>query len=314
MARPFWKGSLSFGLVEIPVTLRPALQNKDLSFTLLNRKDFAPVGYKRYDKNTGREVAWDDIVRGYEYEPDEYVVLSDEELRRANAKATQTIEIVEFVDGDEIDPLFFDTPYYVEPQKKASKSYILLRDALAKSGKVGIARVVLRTRQHLAALLVRNKALVLNLLRYAHEIRPVEQIEVPAARGSGGGVSPREVQMAEQLIDGMTEKWDPARFRDEYRDDVMALVKKKIRSNQTHTIVEPDESEEASAPRRDVVDLMPLLKESLEKRRGEKGPARAKPSAARRAPVRKSAVTPARASGASGSSRSPRGRRQRRSA
>jgi DNA end-binding protein Ku len=264
MARAFWKGSLSFGLVEIPVALRPALQSKDLSFTLLHRKDFAPVGYKRYDKATGREVPWDEIVRGYEYEPDEYVVLTDEELRRANPKATQTIEIVEFVESEDIDPLFFDTPYYVEPQKKGSKSYALLRDALDKSGRVGIARVVLRTRQHLAALMVRGKALVLNLLRYPHELRSVADLDVP----KGAAVSPREAQMAKQLIDGMTGKWDPSRFKDEYRDDVMALVRKKIKSNQTHTILEPDEEGASPAPRREVVDLMPLLKASLEKRGG----------------------------------------------
>lgn len=279
MARAFWKGSISFGLVEIPVTLRPALESKDLSFTLLNRKDFAPVGYKRYDKNTGREVPWEQIVRGYEYEPDEYVVLTDEELRAANANATQTIEIVEFVDGAEIDPLYFDTPYYVEPQKRGSKSYALLRDALRKSGRVGIARVVLRTRQHLAALLVRGEALVLNLLRYAHEIRSPKDLDVPAK--SDARVAPREVQMAEKLIEGMTGRWKPEEFQDEYRDDVLALVKKKIRSNQTHTIVEPGPDESAPAPRREVVDLMPLLKESLERHRGGRAAPKAKPAARR---------------------------------
>jgi DNA end-binding protein Ku len=305
MARAFWKGSLSFGLVEIPVALRPALQSKELSFTLLNRKDFAPVGYKRYDKATGREVPWDEIVRGYEYEPDEYVVLTDEELRRANPKATQTIEIVEFVDGDEIDPLFFDTPYYVEPQKKGSKSYALLREALEKSGKVGIARVVLRTRQHLAALMVRGKALVLNLLRYPHELRPVADLDVPGKKGTQISVSPREAQMAKQLIDGMTGKWDPARFKDEYRDDVMALVRKKIKSNQTHTILEPDEEEKRPAPRRDVVDLMPLLKASLEKRPAKRRSSDA--SGAGRRPAARASRSP-RPTG------SARGRRHRKSA
>lgn len=311
MARAFWKGSISFGLVEIPVTLRPALQSDDLSFTLLNRKDFAPVGYKRYDKSSGREVPWEQIVRGYEYEPDEYVVLSDEELRSANAKATQTVEIVEFVDGAEIDPLYFDTPYYVEPQKRGSKSYALLREALRKSGKVGIARVVLRTRQHVAALLVRGEALVLNLLRYAHELRPAADLDVPAK--SGTGLSPREVHMAEQLIDGMTASWRPEEFRDDYRDDVMALVKKKIKAHQTHTIVEPEA--EAEAPRRtkEVVDLMPLLKQSLESRGG------AKTSASRSSPPARSRSSGARSSragsrGGGTSARSTRGRRDRRSA
>lgn len=283
MPRAFWKGSLSFGMVEIPVTLRPALQSKELSFTLLNRKDFAPVGNKRYDKNTGREVPWNEVVRGYEYEPDEYVVLTDDELRHANAKATQTIEILEFVDGTEIDPLFFDTPYYVEPQKKGSKSYALLREALSHSGKVGIAQVVLRTRQHVAALLVRGKALVLNLLRYAHEIRPVDPLEVPEKNSSGAKVSPKELQMAEHLIEGMTDKWNPSRFRDEYRDDIMALVRKKVRSHQTHEILEPEAKEKEPPKSREVVDLMPLLKQSLEGRRAGKRRASssAKPRATR---------------------------------
>lgn len=291
MARAFWKGSISFGLVEIPVTLRPALKSDEMSFTLLNRKDFSPVGYKRYDKKTGREVPWDEIVRGYEYEPDEYVVLSDEELRAANAKATQTVEIVEFVDGSEIDPLYFDTPYYVEPQKKGSKSYGLLREALQKSGKVGIANVVLRTRQHVAALLVRGDALVLNLLRYAHEIRPAADLDVPA---KSAGASPREVRMAEQLIEGMTATWKPGEFKDEYRDDVMALVKKKIKAHQTHTIVEPEKGGEAPVRAKEVVDLMPLLKQSLERRHGGKaGPAKARAS---RAAEEETAPEPARRS------------------
>jgi len=316
MPRAFWKGSLSFGLVEIPVTLRPALQTKDLSFTLLHRKDFAPVGNRRYDKNTGREVPWKEIVRGYEYKPDEYVVLTDDELRRVNPKATQTIEIVEFVDAAEIDPIFFDTPYYVEPQKKGSKSYALLREALEKSGKVGIARVVLRTRQHVAALMVRGKALVLNLLRYPHELRSAESLDVPGKKGAQAAVSPREVQMAQQLIQGMTGKWNPARFKDEYRDDVMALVRKKIRSNQTHTILEPESEEERPVPRRDVVDLMPLLKASLARRGGSRGAPAQSPRAPRSSRAPRASRAPARAA----THRSPRstgptrGRRQRKSA
>ncbi|HEV8129561.1 MAG TPA: Ku protein [Candidatus Eisenbacteria bacterium] len=296
MARAFWKGSISFGLVEIPVSLRPALQSDDLSFTLLNRKDFAPVGYKRYDKNTGREVPWDQIVRGYEYEPDEYVVLTDEELKQASPKKTQSIEIVEFVDGSEIDPLYYDTPYYVEPQKKASKSYALLREALNKSGKVGIAQVVLRTRQHIAALLVRSGALVLNLLRYPHELRSIDQLDVPDKK-SAKGATAAEVRMAEQLIDGMTGRWDPDKFKDEYRDDIMALVRKKVRSNQTHTILEPEPGEKPAAPRKEVVDLMPLLKRSLESHTG---------GGSRRPAARKSPATRTASRGTAGAARASR--------
>ncbi len=277
MARAFWKGSLSFGLVEIPVSLRPALDADEMSFTLLDRRDFSPVGYKRYNKNTGKEVPWEQTVRGYEYERDEYVVLTDEELRRANVKATQTIEIFEFVKADEIPPIFFDAPYYIEPSKKGSKSYALLRAALERTGRTGIARVVLRTRQHLAAVLVRDSLLMLDLLRYVHELRRPDDLEAPAKTPRAAGVSERELQMAVQLIEGMSGKWNPARYRDEYRDDVLALVRRKVRSGQTHVIVEPEEPAEEPTARSDVVDLMPLLKQSLaERARGRNGKGRRK--------------------------------------
>jgi DNA end-binding protein Ku len=281
MARAFWKGSISFGLVEIPVSLQPAVKEDELSFSLLDRKDFSPVGYKRYNKNTGRDVPWEQVVRGYEYEPDEYVVLSDEELRRANVEASGTIEILEFVDLAEIDPLFYEIPYYVEPQKRGSKSYALLRAALEKTGKVGVARVVLRTRQRLAALLVRDTVLVLDLMRYAHEIRSDEEIEAPPKAAKNARVTEAEQRMAERLVEGMTGKWNPAQYKDEYRDDVLALVKRKVRAGQTRTIVEP-EPEERKPRRSEVMDLMPLLKQSLAERGGDEG---------RRAPKAKRATS-----------------------
>jgi len=290
MARAFWKGSLSFGLVEIPVSLRPAEDAKELSFTLLDREDFSPVGYKRYNKNTGREVPWDRVVRGYEYEPGEYVVLTDEELKRANVKATQSIEISEFVDGREIDPAFYETPYYVEPLKKGSKSYALLREALERSGRVGIAQIVLRTRQRLAALTVRDGGLLLDVLRYPHELR---QIDTEAIPKRGTGISEREIAMAERLIGEMAARWNPSQFHDTYQEDVLDLVRRKVKSGQTQTIMEPEKTRER-APKREVVDLMPLLKKSLEERgasAGPKGPARVSKRKAgttsHRAPARK---------------------------
>ena len=296
MARSFWKGSVSFGLVEIPVRLQPATVTHDLEFTLLDRHDFAPVGNRRYNKTTGREIEWGDVVRGYEYEPDEYVVLSDEELDRVNVKATESIEIVEFVPAGAIEPLYFETPYYVEPMKKASKSYALLRAALERTERVGIARVVLRTRQRTAALVVRGPALVLNLLRYAHELRPVKDLEVPEPKSTK--VSEAELKMAERLIAGMEGTWKPEEFQDEYRDEVMALVERKVRSGQTHEILEPEPGEKRRRARSEVVDLMPLLKKSLEARaRSVRKPTRAgggggEPAAARRKPA---ARKPARA-------------------
>ena len=293
MARAFWKGSLSFGLVEIPVSLRPAENATELTFTLLDRDDFSPVGYKRYNKNTGREVPWDRVIRGYEYKPDEYVVLTDEELKRANVKATQTIEISEFVDGREIDPAFYELPYYVEPLKKASKSYALLREALERSGRVGIAQIVLRTRQRLAALTVRDGALLLDLLRYPHELREAGAEAIPKR---DSGVSQREIEMAERLIGEMAAPWEPSKFHDTYQEDVLELVRRKVKSGQTHTVVEPEKTRSERVPRRDVIDLMPLLKKSLEEHGASKGSSRhgskRKPGAAprrahaRRAPTR----------------------------
>lgn len=293
MARSFWKGSLSFGLVEIPVTLRPAEDSKELGFTLLDREDFSPVGYKRYNKSTGKEVSWDHVVRGYEYEPGQYVVLTDEELKHANVKATQTIDISEFVDQKEIDPAYYETPYYVEPVKKGSKSYTLLREALKRSGRVGIAQIVLRTRQRLAALTVRDGGLLLDVLRYPHELREVDS---DAISKRGAGVSQREIEMAERLIGEMAAQWNPARFHDTYQEDVLALVRRKVKSGQTHAIVEPEETRAERAPRREVVDLMPLLKKSLEERGTMKDrPRRASTSRAATPKAPKTSAAPRRA-------------------
>jgi DNA end-binding protein Ku len=285
MARSFWKGSLSFGLVEIPVRLQPATVSHDLAFTLLDRRDFAPVGNRRYNKNTGREIEWNDVVRGYEYEPDEYVVLSDEELNRVNVKATESIEILEFVPSDSIDSVYFDAPYYIEPMKKASKSYALLRAALERTGKIGIARVVLRTRQHAAALIVRDSALVLNLLRYAHELRSTDDLELPDTKSVK--LTEAELRMAERLIGEMEGAWNPDRFQDEYHDEVLALVDRKVRSGQTHVVLEPEAAPKRARARSDVVDLMPLLKQSLEARAS--GDKAARGSARRRPATRKPA-------------------------
>lgn len=285
MARSFWKGSLSFGLVEIPVRLQPATVSHDLAFTLLDRRDFAPVGNRRYNKKTGREIEWNEVVRGYEYEPDQYVVLSDEELASVNVKATESIEILEFVPSDSIDSVYFDAPYYIEPMKKASKSYALLRAALERTGRVGIARVVLRTRQHAAALIVRDSALVLNLLRYAHELRSTDDLELPDTKSVK--LTDAELRMAERLIGEMEGAWKPDRFQDEYHDEVLALVDRKVRSGQTHVVLEPEAAPKRARARSDVVDLMPLLKQSLEARAS--GGKAARGSAGRRPATRKPA-------------------------
>ncbi len=270
MARSIWKGSISFGLVEIPVGIVTGEESNELAFHQIDKRTFSRVGMNRVNKDTGKEVPWSEIVRGYEYEPDEYVVLTDEDLRKANAKATKTIEIEDFVDQSEIDPVYFEKPYYLEPLKKGSKSYALLRETLARTGKVGIASVVLRTRQRMAALMVREGFLVLEMLRYSYELRDPKKlgIEVPDEDVKKLGINDREVKLAERLVKDMTAKWNPKKYKDTYREDVLAMIEKKIKSGQTHVIEEPSEGEEEAAPKREVVDLMPLLKKSVESRQG----------------------------------------------
>lgn len=265
MPRAIWKGAISFGLVHIPVELYPAESRHGLSLDMLDRRDFAPVGYKRYNKETGKDIDWNDIVKGYEYEKGQYVVLSEEDLKRANVEATQTIDILAFVDADEIPAIYFEQPYYLSPGKGGDKVYVLLRETLRRANKIGIAQVVIRTKQHIAALLPMNNAIVLDLLRYQNEIRSLDDLDLPNAKSKTATVSDKEVKMALSLLEDMTEAWRPEQYHDTYYDDVMALVEKKVRANQTKTVTEP-ELGETRRPTAKVVDLMELLKKSLEQK------------------------------------------------
>ncbi|OEZ55078.1 hypothetical protein JAB5_16950 [Janthinobacterium sp. HH103] len=265
MARALWKGAISFGLVHIPVELISASLDHELDLSMLDRRDFAPIGYKRYNKQTGKEVEWDDIIKGYEYKTDEYVVLSDEDLRQANVKATQTIDILTFVDAAEVPLTFYEHPYYLLPAKGGEKVYALLRETLRKANKVGIASVVMRTKQHLCALVCVGDAIVLNTLRYADEIRPTDDLDLPASTLKAAGISDKELKMALSLVEGMSEAWEPEQYHDSYREDVLALVKKKIKAKQTKTITPPaPEPEEEHAS--NVIDLVALLQQSLGKK------------------------------------------------
>jgi len=235
MAHAAWKGTLSFGLVEIPVALRPADEPDELHFTLLDKRDLSPIGYRKINKSTGEEVPSDEIVKGFEHESERYVLLDDEDFKRANLKASGTIEIDGFVDVDEIDPVYFERPYFVEPLKRPSKGYVLLREALLRKGKAGVATLVLRNRAHLAALVPRKDVLVLILLRYANELRDPSGIVVPKGT-KGVDVKEKEVEMAEKLVDGMSAKWAPERYHDAYRDDLMALIEKRVKSGKATEI------------------------------------------------------------------------------
>ena len=286
MPRVLWKGAISFGLVHVPVSLYPATRNEGVSFDMLDKRDFSPVGYKRYNKKTGDEVSWGDIVKGYEYEEGQYVVVTDEDFRQANVKATQTVEIVSFVEAGAVAPYYFETPYYLEPGKRGEKGYALLRDVLARTGRVGIAQVVIRSRQHLAALLPVERMLVLNTLRYADEIRDAKELAFPGA-GKAAGISEKELQMAERLVDDMSETWEPERYKDTYRDDLMARIEQKIKSGETHVVTAEGEEPAAAAPTAEVIDLAALLRRSLE----QKGRAKTEESTQRRAAAGKGVST-----------------------
>lgn len=270
MAQAVWKGSIRFGLVNIPVGVYPAEQSDELSFTLLDRRDLSPVGYQRVNKSSGEEVPWDEIVKGYEHEEGEYVVLGDEDFKQANPEATQTVDIVTFVELAEIDPVYFERPYYLTPLKTGEKGYALLREALKRTGKAGVAKVVLRTRQHLAAVFPRGRALVLELLRFDHELRDTGELGLPDEEPAELGITDKEIAMAERLIEGMVETWDPTQYRDEYRDDLLARIEEKIEAGETETVAEPA-GEAAPAVEPQVVDIMELLKRSVEEVGGGKG-------------------------------------------
>jgi len=265
MARSMWKGAISFGLVHIPVEMYTAVSDNGLDLNMLDRRDFSPIGFKRYNKNTGKDVSWDDIVKGYEYSDGEYVVLSDEDLRRANPEATQTIDILAFVNADQVPLLYYEQPYYLAPGKGGDKVYALLRETLREVGKIGIANVVIRVKQHLAALVCVGDTIVLNTLRYPDEIRPTDELKIPDADSKAAQVTEKELQMAKALVEGMSEKWKPNQYHDSYREDIMALIKKKVAANQTKTITEPDPEEEKPA-KTNVIDLVSLLQASLGKK------------------------------------------------
>lgn len=267
MARALWKGSISFGLVNIPVGLFSAEQRDEgLSFAQLDRRSMSPIGYKRYNKETGEEVPWEEIVRGYEYETGRYVVLSDEDFQRANPKASRTVEILDFVDASDIEPLYFDKPYYLAPPGggAAAKGYALLRETLRRTGKVGVARVVIRTREYLAAVMARGPLLVLEVLRYPYELRSTDDLEVPGEDLDALGVTEKELKMAEMLVEQMVEGWQPEKYKDRYRDDLLARIQEKIAAGETEAVGGEGVTEEAEAGA-EVVDIMSLLKRSVER-------------------------------------------------
>jgi DNA end-binding protein Ku len=253
--RAIWKGSISFGLVNIPIALYPATRKEELKFRLLRAKDLSPVNYKRVAEKDGKEVPWGEIVKGYEYEKGKFVVLNEKDFQRVDLEATQTVDIQDFVDLDEIDPMFFYKPYYLEPQKGGDKAYVLLREALAEGKKVGIAKVIIKTRQYLAGVKALKHALVLELMHFADELLDAEKLNVPKKLEVGK----REHEMAEALVKSMSSKWDPEKYKDDYRDALMEVIEEKVESGGKEIDEKPKEKKSSTK----VIDLVAVLQESL---------------------------------------------------
>jgi DNA end-binding protein Ku len=275
-SRALWKGAISFGLVHIPVSLHPATTESGVDFDWLDKRSMDPVGYKRVNKRTGKEIDKDNIVKGVEYDSGKYVVLSPEEIEAVYPKSTQSIEIEAFVSATEIPFVYLDRPYYLAPIGKGEKVYALLREALLKKQRIGLARVVIQTKEHLAALVPAGPALVLNLLRWGADIRTWEDLKLPKEGVKGAGLSERELDMAGQLIDELTTDWHPEEFTDKFKAQVMALVEKKAEAGDTETVLEPEE--EAPPKTADVIDLAELLQRSL-RGKGKSAPAKKKRAA-----------------------------------
>jgi DNA end-binding protein Ku len=263
MPRAIWKGSIAFGLVSIPVEIYPAEDRKEFKFSMLDKTEFSPVGYKRYSKKSGKEIEWKDIVKGYEYKKGEYVVLSEEDFKKANVKASRTIDIETFVPAADIPGQYFDTPYYLAPGERGQKVYALLRETLRSTNRVGIAQFVLRSTPHLASIVPADRALMLFTLRYADELRSASDLDLPAAGLKEAGVKTKEVELAKRLIDDMTGNWHPEAFKNTYHEDLMRRINEKIKQGETKEITEPSKADEQ--PRSaEIIDLASLLKRSIE--------------------------------------------------
>lgn len=253
--RAIWKGTISFGLVNIPISLYPATRREELKFRLLRASDLSPVNYRRVAEADGKEVPWDQIVKGYEYEKDKFVVIREEDFKRVDVEATQTVDIVNFIKLDAVNPLLFYKPYYMEVGRGGDKAYVLLRDSLVKAGKIALAKVVIKTRQHLAAVKPQEKGLMLELMHFPEELVDISEFKAPAAKS----VSKQELQMAMQLIDSLTSEWEPEKYSDEYRIELEELIHDKIEHGDK-TLPAPSRK----APASKVIDLASVLRQSLQ--------------------------------------------------
>ena len=268
-----WKGSVSFGLVNIPVELRTAVRSDHISFRMLREEDLSPIKYERVSAADGEPVPWNEIVKGYEYEKGKYVVMTDDDFKAAAIEGGKTIDILDFVKEEEIDPRYFETPYYLVPAKGAEKSYALLREAISTSGTVGIGKVIVRQKQHLAAIKVVGDALVLEIMRFSNELVDPKDYEFPDKEK----VRPQELKMAEQLIENLAEPFDPSKYTDDYRSNLMKIINAKMKGRKVK-LAEPEEVEDTG-----VLDLMTKLRASLEQGTTKKKGRATKKTSAKRA-------------------------------
>jgi DNA end-binding protein Ku len=260
-SRTLWKGAITFGLVHIPVGLHAASIEQGVDFDWLDKRSMDPVGYKRINKKTGKEIGRENIVKGVEYDKGKYVVISPEEIEAVYPRTTQTIEIQRFIVANDIPFVYLQRPYYVAPIDKSQKVYALLREVLVKTGKVGLAKVVIATKQHLAVLVPSGEALVLNLLRWGDDVKSLEGLNLPPVGLKAAHVSTAEMKMAEQLVDDMSGQWNPDDFKDEFKHAVMKIVEKKVQAGDIETVLQPEEEPPAAGS--NVVDLTELLTRSL---------------------------------------------------
>ena len=268
-----WKGSVSFGLVNIPVELRTAVREDHISFRLLHKDDLSPVKYERVCEADGETVPWSEIVKGYEYEKGKFVVMTDADFKSAAIEGSKTIDILDFVKEEEIDPRYFDTPYYLVPSKGSEKAYALLREAIRSTEAVGIGKIIIRQKQHLAGIKVIGNALVLEMMRFSNELVKATEYSFPER----GQVRPQELKMAEQLIENLAEPFDPDRYTDDYRSNLMKVIRAKMKGKK------PKLEEREEAPDTGVLDLMSKLRASLEQQGGAAKKSTRKRSSAKRA-------------------------------
>ncbi|SKA05476.1 Ku protein [Novilysobacter spongiicola] len=282
MARPIWSGTLSFGLLNIPVSLMSGERKTDISFRMLDSRNNQPIRYERVNSETGEEVAWKDIVKAFEYDKGSYVVLDPDDIKSAAPESHDAIEVEAFVDVEEIDPRYFEKPYVLVPAKKAEKGYVLLREALAKTGRIGIARVVIRTRESLCAVMPKDNALLLMMMRYPQELVDIEEYRIPEGKSTDYRITPKELEFSEQLIQTMSGEWDPSQYQNEFRQRLQDVITKRMKDT---GVVRPgeEEPEVQDHAATNVVDFMELLQQSIDKKK--------------RTPARKDAAEPDEGSG-----------------